>query len=180
MKSPYPRGSARYVAESKRLFEEASEAYRKDYFSEGTGGFVLIHRGHRTSASELFVFRDWARQGRRCILLDERGTEKSADAEVDGERWEHKEITEVSTNPICSMQEHLYNGKKQAPRVVVHVSRSSVELEDLNRGTRFALYHDDREKLLVMAVVSPEGRTQIITREEWADGKRFRASEGNN
>lgn len=121
----------------------ASGAYYTEdervYFDEETRGFVLVHREHATHsfASELVVARSYAALGHQVVLQKEIGvTGRAADADVDGEPWEFKEVTAESANVRNRLQDGMRSARKQGARCVAfHINRATFDEKEA-RGSR--------------------------------------------
>ncbi|MDF0557021.1 hypothetical protein [Kamptonema sp. UHCC 0994] len=96
-------------------YYNAESEYQRYYFDEGAGGFVLVHSEHNLNDSERFVAEILAKMGKRVILLSERAAEgvKTPDANIDGEVWEFKELTEESKSLKNRVQEGISKSRKQ-------------------------------------------------------------------
>ena len=46
-----------YIQQSKEIYETALVEYERHYFERNTEGFVLIHKNHNTSLSEIFMLK---------------------------------------------------------------------------------------------------------------------------
>jgi hypothetical protein len=53
-----------YIRQSKAIYENAEPEYRRYYFDEVAGGFVLIHQQHNLNDSESFVAEVLAKMGK--------------------------------------------------------------------------------------------------------------------
>lgn len=165
-----------YIQQSQEIYNSAESGYERYYFDADTAGFVLIHQNHQTSESNRFIAQTLARQGRRVKLLSEQAPEgvKTPDAEVDGDIYEFKELTEQSQSLRNRVQEGISKARSQgATRVVYHINRESYNLEQINRGIRQAFFWDIEQQIQAIALVFRTGETQTITREEWENGRRF-------
>lgn len=165
-----------YIQQSQEIYNSAEPEYERYYFDADTGGFVLIHQNHQTSESNRFIAQTLARQGRRVKLLSEQAPEgvKTPDAEVDGEIYEFKELTEQSQSLRNRVQEGISKARSQgATRVVYYINRESYNLEQINRGIRQAFFWDIEQQMQALALVFRTGEIKTITREEWQNGRRF-------
>lgn len=138
---------------------------------------MLIHQQHNLNNSEIFLAEVLAKIGKRVRMLSEQAAEgvRTPDAEIDGgEICEFKELTEQTQNIRGRVQEGISRFKKQgASAVVFHINRENNDVWKINAGIKQALFWDT-EKLLqkIFFVVNSE-QIQIITREEWNNGRSF-------
>lgn|GEM_PF-552947 len=164
------------IHHSQQLYAGAEPEYKRYYFDEETGGFVLIHLQHQTTDSDRFIARTLARLGKQVWLLSEHAAEgiKTPDAEVDGEIYEFKELTEQSRNIRNRIQEGIGKARNQgATTVIYHINRVDYEIEDINRGIRQAFFWDRQQQIQTIALIFQTGETQTIAREDWENGQRF-------
>lgn len=162
-----------YIQLSWELYDSAESEYEKHYFHEQTGGFVLIHQSHNTTASEKFVAEVFARQGKQVKLLSER-TEvgvKIPDAEVDGEFWEFKELRNA-TNIRGAVQRDIREGRKQARNIAYHINQEH-DIIDINAGIESAIRFDDRRLLEKITLIFNSQESETLSREELENGERF-------
>lgn len=167
---------SRDIQRSREIYNSAEPEYERHYFDEDTGGFVLIHHDHQTTESDRFIARTLANIGRRVKLLSEQAPEvvRTPDADVDGEIYEFKELTEQSKSLRNRVQEGLSKARSQGAKVVVyHINRASYEIEQINRGIRQAFFWDREQQIQAISLVFQTGEMQTITREEWENGNRF-------
>jgi hypothetical protein len=167
---------SRDIQRSREIYNSAEPEYERHYFDENTGGFVLIHRDHQTTESDRFIARTLANIGRRVKLLSEQAPEgvRTPDADVDGEIYEFKELTEHSKSLRNRVQEGLGKARSQGAKVVVyHINRASYDIEQINRGIRQAFFWDTEQQIQAISLVFQTGEMQTLTREEWENGNRF-------
>ncbi|MEC4984521.1 MAG: hypothetical protein SAJ37_11010 [Oscillatoria sp. PMC 1068.18] len=50
------------IQASRSIYENAETEYQRYYFDDNTGGFILIHIEHKTTASEIFIARTFAQE----------------------------------------------------------------------------------------------------------------------
>lgn len=165
-----------YIQQSKAIYENAEPEYRRYYFDEVAGGFVLIHQDHNLNHSESFVAEVLAKMGKRVTLWSEKAAEgvKTPDAEIDGEICEFKELTEQTQNIRDRVQEGISRAKKQgAAVVIIHINREIYEVWKINAGIRQALFWDTEKQIQKLILVFNSKQIQIITREEWKNGRQF-------
>lgn len=165
-----------YIQQSKAIYENAEPEYRRSYFDEVAGGFVLIHQQHNLNNSESFVAEVLAKMGKRVTLLSEQAAEgvRTPDAEIDGEICEFKELTKSTKNIRYRIQEGISRAKNQgAAAVIVHINRENYEFWKINDGIRKAFYWDEKQLIQTIILVFNSEEVQKITREEWENGRRF-------
>lgn len=165
-----------YIQQSKAIYESAAPEYRRSYFDDVTGGFVLIHQEHNLNNSESFVAEVLAKMGKRVTLLSEQAAEgvRTPDAEIDGEICEFKELTKSTKNIRYRIQEGISRAKNQgAAAVIVHINRENYEFWKINDGIRKAFYWDEKQLIQTIILVFNSEEVQKITREEWENGRRF-------
>jgi hypothetical protein len=165
-----------YIEESRQIYENAEPEYRRYYFDESAGGFVLIHQDHNLNNSESFVAEVLAKMGKRVTLLSEQAAEglRTPDAEIDGEICEFKELTEQTQNIRDRVQEGISRAKNQgASAVVFHINRENYEVWKINAGIKQALFWDTEKQIQKFILVFNSEQIQIITREEWKNGRSF-------
>ena len=81
--------NSEYIETSRAIYENAEPEYRRYYFDEIAGGFVLIHQQHNLNNSESWVAEVLAKMGKRVrIMLSEQAARgaRTPDAERDGQR----------------------------------------------------------------------------------------------
>jgi hypothetical protein len=165
-----------YIEESRQIYENAEPEYRRSYFDEVAGGFVLIHQEHNLNNSESLVAEVLAKMGKRVILLSEQAAEgvRTPDAEIDGEICEFKELTEQTQNIRDRVQEGISRAKTQgAATVILHINRENYEVWKINAGIKQALFWDTKKQIQKLILVPNSEQIQIITREEWKNGRYF-------
>ncbi|HAT14674.1 MAG TPA: hypothetical protein DD001_07730 [Microcoleaceae bacterium UBA10368] len=165
-----------YIEQSRQIYKNAEPEYRRSYFDEVAGGFVLIHQQHNLNNSESFVAEVLAKMGKRVILLSEQAAEgvRTPDAEIDGEICEFKELTKSTKNLRYRVQEGISRAKNQgAAAVIIHINRETYEFWKINDGIRKAFYWDERQLIQTIILVFNSEEVQKITREEWENGRRF-------
>jgi hypothetical protein len=137
---------------------------------------VLIHQQHNLNNSESFVAEVLAKMGKRVILLSEQAAEgvRTPDAEIDGEICEFKELTEQTQNIRDRVQEGISRAKTQgAATVILHINRENYEVWKINAGIKQALFWDTKKQIQKLILVPNSEQIQIITREEWKNGRYF-------
>ena len=165
-----------YLQQSKVIYENADPEYRRYYFDEVAGGFVLIHQQHNLNNSEIFIAEVLAKIGKRVRMLSEQAAEgvRTPDAEIDGEICEFKDLTKSTKNIRYRLQEGISRAKNQgATAVIIHINRDSYEFWKINDGIRKAFYWDERQLIQTIILVFNSEEVQEITREEWENGRRF-------
>ncbi len=165
-----------YIQQSKGIYENAEPEYRRSYFDEVAGGFVLIHQQHNLNDSESFVAEVLAKMGKRVTLLSEQAAEgvRTPDAEIDGEICEFKELTKESSNLKNRVQEGFGKAKNQSANAVIfHVNIEIYDIREIDEGIRQAIYWDVNNLMQTIILVFNNQSVQKITREEWENGKRF-------
>ncbi len=165
-----------YIQQSKAIYENAEPEYRRYYFDEVAGGFVLIHQQHNLNDSESFVAEVLAKMGKRVTLLSEQAAEgvRTPDAEIDGEICEFKELTKESSNLKNRVQEGFGKAKNQSANAVIfHVNIEIYDIREIDEGIRQAIYWDVNNLMQTIILVFNNQSVQKITREEWENGKRF-------
>ncbi|MEG4441806.1 hypothetical protein QUB47_24870 [Microcoleus sp. AT9_B5] len=168
--------NSEYIETSRAIYENAEPEYRRYYFDEIAGGFVLIHQQHNLNNSEIFLAEVLAKIGKRVRMLSEQAAEgvRTPDAEIDGEICEFKELTEQTQNIRDRVQEGISRAKKQgAVTVIFHVNRKNYEFWKVNYGIRKAFYWDETQRIQSIILVFNSEESQEITREEWENGRRF-------
>jgi hypothetical protein len=162
------------VKPSCEVYNGAESEYQRYYFDIDSGGFVLIHREHSTTVSEIFVAEFLAKQGNQVKLLSERAElrEKTADAEVDGELWEFKELRNA-TNVRGAVQRDIRDGKKQARNIAYHINQD-YNILDINEGIRSAVRMDSRRLIGKITLIYNSCESETLTREELENGQNFR------
>ncbi len=168
--------NSEYIETSRAIYENAEPEYRRYYFDEVAGGFVLIHQQHNLNNSEIFLAEVLAKIGKRVRMLSEKAPEsvRTPDAEIDGEICEFKELTESTRNIRYRVQEGISRAKNQgATAVVIHINRESYEFWKINDGIRKAFYWDEKQLIQTLILVFNSEEVQQITREEWENGRRF-------
>ncbi len=109
-------------------------------------------------------------------MLSEQAAEgvRTPDAEIDGEICECKELTEQTQNIRCRVQEGISRAKKQgASAVVFHINRENYDVWKINAGIKQALFWDTEKQIQKIFFVVNSEQIQIITREEWNNGRSF-------
>lgn len=170
------RVASDYIEESREIYQNAGQEYQRYYFDEDTGGFVLIHQEHNTIESDCFIAEILAKQGKRVSLLSEQASEgvKTPDAEIDGEVYEFKELTEQSQSLANRVQEGIGKARKQGVRgVIYHINRTNYDINQINRGLRQAFFWDKERQIQKISLLFPDGNLKTITREEWENGNNF-------
>ena len=168
--------NSEYIETSRAIYENAEPEYRRYYFDEIAGGFVLIHQQHNLNNSEIFLAEVLAKIGKRVRMLSEQAAEgvRTPDAEIDGEICEFKELTEQTQNIRCRVQEGISRSKKQgASAVVFHINRENYDVWKINAGIKQALFWDTEKQIQKIFFVVNSEQIQIITREEWNNGRSF-------
>jgi Contact-dependent growth inhibition CdiA C-terminal domain len=165
-----------YIQQSKAIYKNAELEYQRSYFDEVAGGFVLIHQQHNLNNSESFVAEVLAKMGKRVTLLSEQAAEgvRTPDAEIDGEICEFKELTEQTQNIRDRVQEGISRAKNQgAAVVIIHINREIYEVWKINAGIKQALFWDTKKQIQKLILAPNSEQIQIITREEWKNGRYF-------
>ncbi|MGB3265135.1 MAG: hypothetical protein WBA89_14425 [Microcoleus sp.] len=165
-----------YIETSRAIYENAEPEYQRYYFDEIAGGFVLIHQQHNLNNSEIFVAEVLAKIGNRVRMLSEQAAEgvKTPDAEIDGEISEFKELTEQTQNIRDRVQEGISKAKNQgAAAVIFHINRENYDVWKINAGIKQALFWDTKKQIQKLILVFNSEQIQIITREEWKNGRSF-------
>lgn len=165
-----------YIQQSKAIYENAEPEYRRYYFDEVAGGFVLVHQQHNLNNSESFVAEVLAKMGKRVKLLSEQAAEgvRTPDAEIDGEICEFKELTEQTQNIRDRVQEGISRAKNQgASAVIIHINRENYDVWKINAGIKQALFWDTQNQIQKIIFVANRQQIQIITREDWQNGRPF-------
>jgi hypothetical protein len=163
-----------YIQKSQEIYNLAELEYERYFYDENTGGFVLIHQDHNTNDSERFVAEVFASLGRRVKLLSEQASPgiRTPDAEINGEIWEFKELSQEAVSIKNAVQRGVAVAKKRAPNMAYHIN-CKANIEDINRGIIRALVWDTERLLQKIALVFNDGRMQVLTREELDNGQYF-------
>ncbi|HBB35514.1 MAG TPA: hypothetical protein DC064_27925 [Cyanobacteria bacterium UBA9273] len=163
-----------YIRESEQIYNLAEPEYERHYYDGYTGGFVLIHQAHNTTASEIFTAEVLARLGRRVKLLSEQSASgiRTPDAEINGEIWEFKELTQEAVSIKNTIQRGVAIAKKRASNVAYHIN-TEANIGDINRGITRAMVWDTEMLLQKIALVFNDGNVQVLTREELDNGQYF-------
>jgi hypothetical protein len=163
-----------YIEESQEIYNLAEPEYERYFYDENTGGFVLIHQDHNTTDSERLVALVFASLGRRVKLLSEQAPPgiRTPDAEIDGELWEFKELSQEAVSIKNTVQRGVAVAKKRAPNVAYHIN-TEANIEDINRGITRALVWDTQRLLQKIALVFNDSIVQVLTREELDNGRYF-------
>ncbi|MEG4502935.1 hypothetical protein QUA81_06295 [Microcoleus sp. F6_B4] len=168
--------NSEYIETSRAIYENAEPEYRRYYFDEIAGGFVLVHQNHNLNNSESFVAEVLAKMGKRVRLLSEQapsGT-KTPDAEIDGQICEFKELTKESSNLKNRVQEGFGKAKNQSANAVIfHVNIEIYDIREIDEGIRQAIYWDVKHLMQTIILVFNNQSVLKITREEWENGQRF-------
>jgi hypothetical protein len=134
----------------KRLLASGDYFAERTYYSEESGGFVVVHRGHMTGGldSEMETARFYADRGVWVRLLDETGRGPFADAHHggprgDGLRWDYK-TAQASGSPKSQVQSGISSGKKPSGNILIRFEEQMVNMDLLNRGVRAAFLHDQK------------------------------------
>ena len=93
----------------------------------------------------------------------------------DGEICEFKELTQQTQNIRDRVQEGISRSKKQgASAVIFHINNGeNYDVWKINAGIKQALFwHTEKQIQKIFFVVNSE-QIQIITREEWNNGRSF-------
>jgi len=99
---------------------------------------------------------------------------RTPDAEIDGEICEFKELTEQTQNIRDRVQEGISRAKNQgAAAVIIHINREIYEVWKINAGIKQALFWDTGKQIQKLILVLNSQQIQIITREEWKNGRQF-------
>lgn len=99
---------------------------------------------------------------------------RTPDAEIDGEICEFKELTEQTQNIRDRVQESIIRAKNQgAATVILHRNPEKYEVGNINAGIKQALFWDTEKPIQKLIVVPNSEQIQIITREEWKNGRYF-------
>jgi hypothetical protein len=168
--------SSEDIRKSKEIYDNAAPEYEKYYFDNSTGGFILIHQDHNTSVSDRFIAMALAKQGKRVKLLSEQAGMriKTPDAEIDGDIYEFKELTEESQSLSNRVQEGIGQARKQgATAVIYYINRIEYDIKLINRGIRQAFFWDKKQQIQKIALLFPTEAIQTITREDWENGYYF-------
>ncbi len=168
--------NSEYIETSRAIYENAEPEYRRYYFDEIAGGFVIIHQQHNLNNSEIFLAEVLAKMGKRVRLLSEQapsGT-KTPDAEIDGQICEFKELTKESSNLKNRVQEGFGKAKNQSANAVIfHVNIEIYDIREIDEGIRQAIYWDVNHLMQTIILVFNNQSVLKITREEWENGQRF-------
>jgi Contact-dependent growth inhibition CdiA C-terminal domain len=165
-----------YIQQSKAIYENAEPEYRRYYFDEVAGGFVLIHQDHNLNNSESFVAEVLAKIGKRVTLLSEKAVAgvRTPDAEIDGQICEFKELTESTRNIRYRVQEGISRAKNQGVAAVIfHINRENYDVWKINAGIKQGLFWDTQNQIQEIIFVANSKQIQIITREDWQNGRPF-------
>lgn len=168
--------NSEYIETSRAIYENAEPEYQRYYFDEVAGGFVLIHQQHNLNNSEIFVAEVLAKIGNRVRMLSEQAAEglRTPDAEIDGQICEFKELTEQTQNIRDRVQEGISRAKNQgAVTVIFHINRESYDVWKINAGIKQALFWDTAKQIQKIIFVLKSEQIQIITREDWKNGRSF-------
>lgn len=161
------------INKSRDTYNRGGEEYERYYFDEDTGGFILIHRDHNTTDSEIFVAKILARSGKQVKLLTEKmgNRVKTPDAEINGELWEFKELKNA-INIRGATQKDIRTAKKQAPNIGYHINQEH-EINRINAGIESALRFDSEKLIQTITLIFNTENFETLTREELDNGKRF-------
>jgi Contact-dependent growth inhibition CdiA C-terminal domain len=160
-----------YLSESLVLYETAEAEYSRFYFNLSMGGFVLIHTAHNRQQilSEKTVARYLADQGDRVYLLPEVGFPqgvKTPDAEVNGQLWDFKCLTDETTAFANRIQAGIKGARRQgAIAVGYHVDTDNYDLVEIRRGIRRAFDLDIDQQIQQVLLVFREGEPIVYQRE---------------
>jgi hypothetical protein len=167
------------VAKSKDIFDNAEPEYERYYFDEAMGGFVLVHEGHNRGesfGSELFVAEVFAKNGSQVKLLDESDAVdgKRPDAQIDGKMWDFKRLTQKTERIDRRVQEGYLTARKQgAIGVAFHVDRAEIDIPEINKGVKQAIYWDRSKQIDIIAIIH-EDKLSALDINEWQNGQGFR------
>jgi hypothetical protein len=80
--------NSKYIETSRAIYENAEPEYRRYYFDEIAGEFVLIHQQHNLNNSEIFLAEVLATMGKRVRMLSEKAAEsvRTPHAEIDSQK----------------------------------------------------------------------------------------------
>ncbi len=145
----------------------------RTFFDEQSGGFVVVHRGHDTQNldSEFFLARAYAGEGQPVILQDETSSERTHDADIAGEAWEFKQLTEeVTGNQKNRIQEGLRDARKQnAGCVAYHINHAGFDEEAAREGIKNAFWWDKDEQLNLVDLVFDDGTRRRYERQAFEE-----------
>ena len=85
------------------------------------------------------------------------------------EIWEFEKLTLEALNPAGAVKNRLRSGKKQAENVLLYIDRDDVDLNDVRRGIRTAIFNDNAEELQQIGVIFRDGSLIVKSREEWSN-----------
>ena len=134
-----------YINESKKEYASFNENYKKDHFSEETGGYVVSHKNHFFQDNvEMKVGKILANQGERVVFLEEGiFKKKTPNFMMRGETWDIK-YNKVNTSGAIS--DHIWHGKKA--RNVLFYFENGVDKTTLSEGYDRAIGKFKKEKIM--------------------------------
>lgn len=163
-----------YLELSQDIYNLAEPDYERYYYNQENGGFVLVHKNHNQNASELFIAKIFANQGRGVKLLSEQAEAgvRTPDAEIDGSLWEFKELTPAAASVSNAVQRGVAVGKKRDPNLAAHIN-TLADGREINTGISRALIWDKDMLLPKIGLVYNDEILQFLTREELDNGQGF-------
>lgn len=150
-------------AASRIIYNNYDSNFKKLYFDEGTGGYVVKHKDHTAHElkQNIVTARRLAQAGEAIELLDDKIEGKSPDALVNGLLWEFKN----TSGSASSVQNLLRKGKKQASRIVLTLPKKFV-LGDIIRGMLNAVNLDTKEDIKTVLLIFPDGNLVELGRKD--------------
>jgi len=144
-----------------------------EYFDEQTGGFIVRHPKHSLSSavSEVYACKAFAINGNRVKLLDESNSGKTADAEIEGNKWEIKELI-FAENEVNNVKRAVYAASQKAPNIALFLT-GQYSLANINEGIRRACYWDRKDKIDQIALIKLDYSFSVITKNAIQNGKCF-------
>ncbi len=153
------------IQQNRIIYESYSETeWKKIHFDNQSGGFLVahIHHGRFEMAQNKAISLRLVVKGKVIELLPVTIDTYSADANIDGEIWELKEVIGSSV----SVQNRLRKGKRQAGNILLVIKSDDFVAVDVLKGLMSALNFDKDNKINKVGILFPNDEFVELERQD--------------
>lgn len=150
-------------ATSHLVYQNYDGNYRKVFFDQSTGGFVVHHLNHTSHElrDNIKTAKRLAQAGEAVELLDDKIEGKSPDALVSGLLYEFK----ITGGSASSVQNLIRKGKNQASRILLKLPGEFI-ISNILRGMMRAVNVDKENRIKSITLLFPDETLIELSRKE--------------
>ena len=153
------------VQQNQIIYESYDEKeWMKIHFDNQSGGFLVAHikHGRYEIAQNKAISLRLVAMGKTVELLPITVDMYSADANIDGEIWELKEVV----GSVSSVQNRLRKGKRQARNVLLVIKSDDFIAVDILRGIMSSINFDAANRINKVGILFPNNELVELTKQD--------------